>query len=316
MPQRSHSAPHRAPWPTLSGSMRLFTPAAALGVAILLVSLATAQAQGPTSGVHFHHVHLNVTDPKATIAFYQKFFGANEVSYRGISDGLFTEKSFILLTKVATPSGTNLGTTLWHIGWAGVDGESEFTWRTKAGIQVQTPLTPLGPNHYMYFWGPDRESIEVYTGSKNHRFEHVHLLASDLSATLRWFQAHLGLAPRMPADSKLLGVPINLLRIDNVNLYVFERPPLGQSRPTWFPPEVGDSFPPTEGTAIDHVAFSFADIRPIFRRMRSAGVLIVRPLAESREYGLTSFFVRGPDGLLVEIVEEAPVPEGIWRAKP
>lgn len=52
----------------------------------------TAQAQGPPSGVHFHHVHLNVTDPKATIAFYHKFFGANEVSYRGLSDGRFTEK--------------------------------------------------------------------------------------------------------------------------------------------------------------------------------------------------------------------------------
>ncbi len=300
---------------TLFGSMPLLTRAAAVGVAVLLVRLATAEAQGPTLGVHFHHVHLNVTDPKATIAFYQKFFGANEVSYRGLSDGLFTEKSFILLNKVTTPPVTNLGTTLWHIGWAGVDGESEFTWRTNQGIRVQTPITPLGPNHYMYFWGPDRELIEVYTGSKNHRFEHVHLLATNLTATLRWFQEHLGLAPRMPADSKLFGAAINLLRIDNVNLYIFQRPPSGQPRPEWFPSEVGDTFPPTEGTSIDHVAFSFADIRPVFQRMRRAGVVIVSPLARSREYGLTSFSVRGPDGLLVEIVEEAPVPEGIWRAK-
>jgi catechol 2,3-dioxygenase-like lactoylglutathione lyase family enzyme len=277
-----------------------------------LARLSTAQAQDPASGVHFHHVHLNVTDPKATIAFYQKFFGANEVKYRGLSDALFTEKSFILLTRVSTPPPTNLGTSLWHIGWAGVDGGSEFAWRTREGIGVQTPLTPLGGNHYMYFWGPDREVIEVYTGSKNHRFEHFHLLASNLSKTLGWFQEHLGLTPRMPADSKLAGVPINLLRIDNVNLYIMERPASGQPRPAWLPAEVGDSFPVTEGTAIDHVAFSLVDVTPVLRRMRRAGLAIVRPLARSREYGLTSFFVRGPDGLLVEIVQEAPVPEGVW----
>ncbi len=282
---------------------------------MLLGGLAVAQAQGPTPGVHFHHVHLNVTDPRATIAFYQKFFGATEVRYRGVSDGLFTERSFILLTRVATPALTNLGTTLWHIGWAGVDGESEFAWRTGEGIQVQSPLTPLGRSHYMYFWGPDREVIEVYTGSRNHRFEHVHLLASDLAATLRWFQVHFGLAPRLPAESNLAGVPMNLLRIDNVNLYVFERPRAGAPRPAWFPSEVGDSFPPTEGRTIDHIAFAVEDLAPLFRQMRRAGAAIVRPPARSREYGFSSFAVRGPDGLLVEIVEEAPVPDGVWRAR-
>jgi len=72
----------------------------------------------------------------------------------------------------------------------------------------------------------------------------------------------------------------------------------------------------TDGTVIDHIAFSFSDIKPVFRRMQQAGVVIVFPIAKSPEYGLTSFFVRGPDGLLVEVVEELPVPEGIWQAKP
>ena len=49
--------------------------------------------------------------------------------------------------------------------------------------------------------------------------------------------------------------------------------------------------------------------------MRRAGTLIVHAPATNREYGLTSFFVRGPDGLLVEIVQEAPIPEGIWRRR-
>ena len=300
-----------------SGARRAVTafPGRALATLALFIRAAGLSAQSTTPSVHFHHVHLNVTNPAATIAFYQKFFGANAVKYRDRSDALFTEKSFILLSKVAAPPPSNVGTTLWHIGWAGVDGESEFAWRTKEGIAVQTPITPLGPNHYMYFWGPDRELIEVYTGSKNHRFEHFHLLASDLNATLRWFSSQLGLRPTLPSDSKLGGVAINLIRIDNINVYVFEKPAAGQERPAWFPPEVGERFPPTEGTTIDHVAFSVADVQVAFRQMRQNGATIVRPVATSREYGLTSFFVRAPDGLLIEIVEEPPIPEGIWPAK-
>jgi catechol 2,3-dioxygenase-like lactoylglutathione lyase family enzyme len=279
-------------------------------------ALDSAAAPGSFPAVHFHHVHLNVVDPAATIAFYEKFFGANVVRYRGLSDGLFTEKSFILLNKVSSPAPSNLGTSLWHIGWAGVDGPSEFAWRAKEGIGVQTPVTPFGANYYMYFWGPYREVVEVWTGSKNHRFEHVHLLASSLSGTLAWFKDNLGLIPRAPTAPRVSGVETNYLRVDNVSISIMERPAPGEPRPDWWPSEVGDSAPPTDGTAIDHIAFSVADLRPMFSRVKQAGTLIVHPIAKSREYGLRSFFVRGPDGLLVEIVQEAPVPEGIWQVRP
>ena len=263
--------------------------------------------------VHFHHVHLNVVDPAATRAFCEKFFGANAVRYRGLSDGLFTEKSFILLTKVLAPAPSNLGTSLWHIGWAGVDGPSEFAWRAKEGIGVQTPITPFGANYYMYFWGPDREVLEVWTGSKNHRFEHVHLLASNLGKTLRWFKSTLGIAPRAPTAPQVSGVETNYLYVDNVKISIMERPAPGAPQPDWWPHEVSDSFPQTDGSAIDHIAFSVADLRPALLHMQRAGAVIVHPITRSREYGFSSFFVRGPDGLLVEIVQEASLPEGIWR---
>jgi catechol 2,3-dioxygenase-like lactoylglutathione lyase family enzyme len=69
----------------------------------------------------------------------------------------------------------------------------------------------------------------------------------------------------------------------------------------------------TEGTSVDHIAFSYPDIGPVAARMAAAGVEIVRPIATSEEFGHTSFFVRGPDGLLVEIVQDQPIPEGFWR---
>ena len=263
---------------------------------------------------HFHHVHLNVTDPAETIAFYEKFFGSSSVKYRGVSDALFTEKSFILLSRVPDQPPTHLRSSLWHIGWAGIDGPQEFEWRTSEGIAVHTPLTELGPNHYMYFYGPSREVIEVYTGSKNHRFEHVHLLVTDLDGAIQWFAEHLGLTPRWPsARPYRSGTSINVIRVGNVNLIVFGIPESHAERPAWFPPELGDPPEATDGSAIDHLAFSYADIAPVFERMKDAGVEIVRPVAKNDEYGITSFFVRGPDELLIEIIQERHIPEGIWE---
>ena len=51
----------------------------------------------------FHHIHLNVTDPERTLEFYQRIFGAMAVKFRGVSDALFTGRSFILLTQVDSP---------------------------------------------------------------------------------------------------------------------------------------------------------------------------------------------------------------------
>ncbi len=41
---------------------------------------------------HFHHVHLNVTDPAKSLRFYEFMFGAIQVRFRGVSDALFTER--------------------------------------------------------------------------------------------------------------------------------------------------------------------------------------------------------------------------------
>lgn len=263
---------------------------------------------------HFHHVHLNVTDVDSTMAWYEKFFGANRIRYRDRSNALFTERSFILMNRVAQAPRDNFGTSLWHIGWAGVDGHSEFEWREREGIGVQTPITPLGTNFYMYFWGPSKELVEVYTGSKNHRFEHVHLIPTDIEATIGWFREHFGVEPNGPTRAfRESRMRVNTIRIDNVNLIMFEAPGPGVERNPILPDSVGPHFAPTDGRAMDHIAFSYADLEPVYERFVDSGVEIVKPIQTSEEFGLKSFFVRGPDGLLVEIVEEDPIPEGIWR---
>lgn len=257
---------------------------------------------------HFHHIRLNAINVNSTIEYYQKYFGAKPIKYRGKSDALFTEKSFFLIDKVDSPPPTNEGSSLWHIGWSGVDGPSEFDWRVKEGINVHSPVTPLADNHWMYFWGPNNEVIEIFTGNKNHTFEHLHLLATDVNITMEWFKEHLGLSP---VNEKAQQWPNGLFKwnhllTDNINIYVYGKPVEERS---WFPKE----FKPTEGTAIDHIGFSFKNIVPVFEKMKASGVEIVMEIKKDPLHGLKSFFVRAPNQLLVEIVEEKPIPEGIWE---
>ena len=117
---------------------------------------------------------------------------------------------------------------------------------------------------------------------------------------------HLGLSPEhkraQPWPSGLF--KWNILNVGNINITVNGRPVEERS---WFPAE----FKPTDGTALDHLGFSFEDINPIFEKLKSAGVKIVKGIQTDPVLGLKSFFVRGPDGLLVEIVEEKSLQEAI-----
>ncbi|MDO6598473.1 VOC family protein [Oceanihabitans sp. 2_MG-2023] len=263
------------------------------------------------SKVNFHHIHLNVTDRDSTIAYYQKYFGATQVKYRERVDALFTEKSFLLMNLVDTAPSTHLGSSLWHIGWSGVDGQSEFDWRVNEGIAVHTNITPLGDNFWMYFLGPEKEVIEVYTGNKNHRFEHIHLLSSDVDKTMNWFESNLGFLPVYKEAKQWQNNELrwkwNLLTVNNINIIVFGKPVEEES---WW---TNEEIKPTDGSSIDHIGFSTENIEFLMNKMKSDGLDIVHSIKIDSIHGMKSFFVRGPDSLLVEIVEEKPIPEGIWR---
>lgn len=260
------------------------------------------------SKANFHHIHFNVKDEQEAIHYYKKFFGANSLTYRNKKDVLYTERSFLFFDKVEYNPNSHVGSSLWHIGWSGVDGQSEFDWRVAQGIEVETPINPLGDSHWMYFYGPNREIVEVFTGNKTHNFEHIHLLATDVDDTMAWFEKYLGLKP----ESKKAEIwPNGLFKwnkifTNNINIMVNGKP--NQQR-TWFP---SSGFKSTKGTAIDHIAFSFEDIQSVYDKMKLDNLEIMESIKVDPLYGLRSFYVTGPDKLLIEIVEEKPIPEGIW----
>lgn len=262
----------------------------------------------------FHHVHLNVTDPKKSIAFYRRVFGAVPVKYRG-HDALFTERSFLLLNKVDKAPESKLNTGIWHIGWGGVDVKNEYEWWKNHDVDIHTPLSPLPgkDNYYMYISGPDKELIEINTMG-HHRFAHVHFLCTDVNTSAEWYAKHLGLKPsRGHVDkpkgdmSTLASIWINTIQCDNVIMIFFGKPDVTPS-PPWWPEEPLKDIQPTKGRPIDHIGFSYENITPAYERMKAAGVEIVTPLATDEKTKTKSFQVLAPDKVLVEIVEARPIP--------
>jgi catechol 2,3-dioxygenase-like lactoylglutathione lyase family enzyme len=261
-------------------------------------------------------VHLNVTDPARTIAYYTKIHGATPVRYRGVADAIFTERSFILMNRVAAPAPNALEAGIWHIGWGGRDVPSEYEWFKQQGAKIRVELYQLGNGWVTYLLGPDDETIEVNTMGHN-RFGHVHLLAEDVNTTTDWYQKNLGVEVRgqavpKPADMSTVRAWSRGFRCDNVSFVVYGRPDYTPAPPWWQDPPLTD-FKPTDGRVIDHIAFSYRDIAPVFERMKADGLEIVKPIAKDSAFGHTSFFIRGPDKVLIEIVQDKPIPEGIWE---
>jgi catechol 2,3-dioxygenase-like lactoylglutathione lyase family enzyme len=269
---------------------------------------------------HFHHVRLNVTNVRESIRFYSRVFGAVPVKFRGAADALFTERSLILFNEVNEPPPSELISGIWHIGWGGVDVKNEYEWWKSHGVEIHTPLSPLPgrDNYYFYMRGPDKELIEINTMG-HHRFAHVHLFASDVNETTRWYADHLGVSPQRPLPVQrpagdmgtLSTIWLNSFRCDNVQFIVFGKPDR-EEPPPWWRDEPLKDIKPTQGRPIDHVAFSYRQIEPVFERMKSAGVKIVQPIRLQERLKLKSFFVLAPDDVLVEIVEARPIPEGAW----
>ncbi len=264
---------------------------------------------------HFHHVRVNSTDPQKTMEWYERFFGSQRIKFKNVADGLFTSRGFILIDKVAAPPKDLELTAIRHIGWAGVDGPSEYAWRKAQGATVHTPLTPLNQNWFFYIYGPDREIAEVFTGDKNHLFNHLHFSTNDVAAMAGWFERHLGMtfpaaatgprptdpAVRWGTSARIDGVSVVIIYKDHYYAESEKRLPIGRRLET------------TKGSPINHIAFSYANIQPVFERMRAAGVPIVEPMAMRPQHNLKSFFVQGPDNVLIEIVEAKPIPDGLWQ---
>jgi catechol 2,3-dioxygenase-like lactoylglutathione lyase family enzyme len=166
------------------------------GLAVLLLLAAPLSAHAQTA--HFHHVHLNATDPATAIEFYTSKFKARKESFAGLGDAIWTGDSWLLFTKVDSPPPSVLLSGIWHIGWGAEDMQSTYQQQLGKGTRFATPITDIsdmvGGNRqffYAYVDGPDHVLIELNT-ARHHNFGHVHMFSADAPAAGAWYAKQFG----------------------------------------------------------------------------------------------------------------------------
>ncbi|HEY6328359.1 MAG TPA: VOC family protein, partial [Blastocatellia bacterium] len=90
---------------------------------------------------HFHHVHLNSTDPEAAIKFYTGKFDCERANFLGSGDAVWAQKSWLLFNKVSTPPPSGQISAIWHIGWGAEDMKAAYQKQLDSGTKFFTPLT-------------------------------------------------------------------------------------------------------------------------------------------------------------------------------
>jgi hypothetical protein len=209
---------------------------ARIALIITAAVVATPRAQQPAGSVeplHFHHVHLNSTDPKAAAAYYPKPFAlsATATTFNGF-DAVKTGSVYILFTKVAaTPQNELTGpqTSVWHFGWNTPDSRKyderfremgltiaqmwdaadgklvDMSSDTLPGLPTQEQILemrtkgtqPTRQGGFGYLRGPDGAMIENAQAGTTERFNHVHMYHEHPRCAMEWYVTHLG--AKMPA---------------------------------------------------------------------------------------------------------------------
>jgi catechol 2,3-dioxygenase-like lactoylglutathione lyase family enzyme len=208
-------------------AVKLLAATATFVAAMIFSSGGPAYTQQPAapaaSTTHFHHVHLNSTNPAAATDYYIKAFPTSTKVSMGGFDGLKTANVAVLFTKVNTPPPNDPPTAVWHFGWLVPDSRARMDMFDQMGLKVdQMYATPDGPmvkitsetfpgnltaeqaaqakannvqpthvGGYEYLRGPDGVMFEN-NGNSPERVDHLHMFAENPVCAQLWYATHLG----------------------------------------------------------------------------------------------------------------------------
>jgi len=301
--------------------MRKTLLVAAIAASLTAAYLAAQEAAATAAPLaHFHHVHLNVTDPKAAIEFYTTKFDAEKARFEGLIDAVWAQKSWLLFQKVQNPPPSEIVSTIWHIGWSAEDMPKEYKKQLDSGTKFQTPLTDIsdiggnpaqkgkGLFYYAYVDGPEHTLIELNT-ARHHNFGHVHMFSEDPVAAVQWYVKEFGVTnaryskDRREYNGVAIG-PSASFMMDNVNVIIYPiEYPKTQMAKDW---EGRKTFESTKGRAVDHLGFSVDNLDASMERLKKDGVKVTDEPRSIANGKIKFAFIEGPDKIRIEVIEGHP----------
>lgn len=281
-------------------------------VAMFVLACAPALAQ-TVSDAHFHHLHLNSTDPKAAIDFYTTKFDAQKATFAGLMEAVWAQKSWILVAKTAAAPPSDVVSTVWHFGWGAEDMKATYQKQLDSGTKFATPITDIsdigggtrmGVFFYAYVLGPDNALIELNTAN-HHHFGHLHLLSENPVAAGEWYAKHFGVKPRSSAAVHMyrdvqIG-PSSSFMMDDVNVIVYPMEyAISSHMPGW---ENRKTFESTKGRVVDHIGISVPNVDDAIAKLRKDGVTVIAEPKSVAGGRIKYAFIEGPDKMRIEMIE-------------
>lgn len=297
-------------------SIRTFIGSASLLFAFSTAFGADERSVDWSSGTHFHHLHLNTTDPARAIDFYTSKFEARKAQFAGLQDAVWAHDSWILFTKVPTPPAWELISPIWHFGWGAEDVKQEYKKQVDEGTKFYTPITKLSAEgaanefFYAYVESPDHALIELNTAD-HHHFGHVHLFSADPVSAGEWYMKYLDakrrgttLPSREPRYRNDLQIgPSMSLMSDHVNIIIYPVEYSKKAYASQWPTGQTELVSP-RGRTIDHLGFSVANLDRTLDAMRKDGIKVTGEPRTIANGQLKFAFIEGPDGIAIELIED------------
>ena len=104
---------------------------------LLSLFLLSAFASSSAAQTHFHHVHLNSTDPRAAIEFYTTHLSGERAIFDG-ADAVWTQASWLLFNKVKQPPPSKVVRKRRLARGLRASAEAGLTSVHDAGISIDT----------------------------------------------------------------------------------------------------------------------------------------------------------------------------------
>ncbi len=125
-------------------------------------------------------------------------------------------------------------------------------------------------------------------------FDHVHIICQDIEAMLSYFESVFG-GEVVHREENFHGAPNAIVRVGEARLF------LRGVRPG----ETPGSNHPDAVMGLDHFSLAVDDVHGLSVRMKAAGADFIREPAPSGMGGRTTAYVRGPEGIRIELSERA-----------
>jgi catechol 2,3-dioxygenase-like lactoylglutathione lyase family enzyme len=253
--------------------------------ALTLVSLSPAAlvAQFPET-MMYDHVHLAVPQPPVAAAWYARHFGGEPVDGRDERTLIGTTRFIFRMEANPRPSE---GGAVDHLGFSVPDLDAKLRQLEADGARITSPRRDVEGLFPLAFvvdpWGT---RLELIQDPQHLGFHHIHLRSPDPEATLQSYLSLFG-GVRTPMRGRLDGIyyPGNV----------------------WLLVTRGEGFP-TAGTSIDHLGWRALHSDTKAAEMRAKGTTLTREPGDlTFENGtIRVFFIDGPYGVNIEIVQRAP----------